>query len=82
VRDPDPIRFIVRTLRAPLDLDADVFRYRVRADGHIIVIPTHWRWCARSSCRQIGIPTMFGDGKVTRATTRWRKFSRRGTPSL
>src|SRR5207249_3055241 len=54
VRERDPIRLIIRALRAPLDLDADVFRYRVYADGTIVAINEPPRWsesrCSRSSC--------------------------------
>jgi hypothetical protein len=30
---------------APLDLNADVFRYRILASGRIVVVPSHGRAC-------------------------------------
>ena len=33
-----PIRLIIRRRRAPLDLDAPIYRYRVAGDGRVSVI--------------------------------------------
>ncbi len=50
----EPIKLIIRALRAPLDLDADVFRYRVSLDGTIAAINERRRStgsrCFRWSC--------------------------------
>ena len=35
----------VRGFRAPLDLTAGVFRYRILASGRIVVVPSHGRAC-------------------------------------
>ncbi len=35
----------VRGFRAPLDLSAAVFRYRILASGRIVVVPSHGRAC-------------------------------------
>jgi len=49
LREPEPIRFIVRARRAPLDLDATIYRYRVDLDGRVSVIdgPVGARSCRR-----------------------------------
>ena len=40
-----PIFEMTRGNHAPLDLNADVFRYRILASGRIVVVPSHGRAC-------------------------------------
>lgn len=40
-----PIFEMSRGNHAPLDLSADVFRYRILAGGRIVVVPSHGRAC-------------------------------------
>jgi len=48
-REAPPIRLVVRRRRAPLDLDAPIYRYRVAPDGRVSVIdePVGARSCRR-----------------------------------
>jgi hypothetical protein len=43
--DNKPIIETVRGSRAPLDLTAAVFRYRILLSGRIVVVPSHGRAC-------------------------------------
>ena len=40
-----PIVETTRGHRGPLDLDAQIFRYRILSNGRIVVVPAHGRAC-------------------------------------